>query len=517
MGGIIIITVIAYFSFKKMSKTKIPRRFAPRDDPIIVPIYLFNTLTRKKEVFTPIKKGRVGFYACGPTVYWYAHIGNFRTYLFEDTLRRVLEYNGYKVCHIMNFTDVGHLVSEGDTGEDKMEKGARREGKTAKEIANFYIDAFKKDAASLNIKKPCVYCRATQHIKEQIKLVKILEKNGFTYKIADGIYFDTSKLKDYGILAKLNIEGQKAGARVETVEGKKNPTDFALWKFSPKDIKRQQEWHSPWGKGFPGWHLECSAMSQKYLGEQFDIHAGAVDLVPVHHTNEIAQSEAAFGKNPARYWVHGEFLLIDGNKMSKSLGNLAKINDVDKAFSPLAFRYLTLTTHYRSHLNLTWDSMQASQIALSNLYLTIWELKQSSGGFWLKKLLSFFGLTDKETKDVLKKIKKYQEDFLEAINDDMDMPKAISIVWQIISDQTLLPGAKKELLLNFDKVLGLDLNKIKVIPPSKKVKELAQKREQMRLAKQWEKSDQLRIQIEKEGWLVEDTAKGPKLKPKELK
>ena len=481
-------------------------------------LQLYNTLTRKKEVFKPLVKKKVGFYACGPTVYWYAHIGNFRTYIFEDILRRVLECNGYKVKHVMNFTDVGHLTSEEDTGEDKMEKGAQRDGKTAKEIADFYIAAFKKDAKALNIKSPTIYVRATQHIKEQIELVKILAEKGFTYKIYDGIYFDTTKLKDYGKLAQLQAEGLKSGARVAKVAGKKHPTDFALWKFTPAGVKRQQEWDSPWGRGFPGWHLECSAMSQKYLGTQFDIHGGAIDLIPIHHTNEIAQSEAAYGKNPARYWVHGEFLLIDGDKMSKSLGNITKIEDVAKIFNPLSFRYLTLTAHYRSQMNLTWESLEGAQTALNNLYQKIRDLNDSTTPLaWrIKKINHALNLTDKKTKEIFKKIDKYGEKFVEAINDDLDMPKALTILWQVVGDEILWPDAKKNLMLEFDQIFGLGLANVRPALVPGKVKKLVKEREVLRQQKNWLKADMVRAKIEQEGWIVEDTEQGSKLIEKRI-
>jgi cysteinyl-tRNA synthetase len=481
-----------------------------------MPIKLFNTLTRKKEVFKPLKNKRVGLYACGPTVYWYAHLGNLRTYIFEDILRRVLKYNGYRVRHVMNFTDVGHLTSDEDTGEDKVEASAKREGKTAKDIADFYIAAFKKDARLLNILEPTIYARATDHIKEQLELIKILEKNGFTYKIYDGVYFNTSRLKDYGQLAQLDLAGLKPGARVAQVSGKKNPTDFALWKLTPAGVKRQQEWDSPWGRGFPGWHLECSAMSRKYLGPQFDIHAGGVDHISVHHTNEIAQSEAAYGKIPARFWLHGEFLLVDDNKISKSLGNIITLDEIAEKFNPLAFRYLVLTAHYRSQLNLTWESLEASQTALNNLYQVVWDLKLGGKNFWLTKLLTKLGLAGKKIKNIIRTAKKYQEDFLEAVNDDLDTPKAVSLVWRLIDDKNILPAGKKKLLLQFDEILGFNLNKIKIISPPSKVRKLVELREKCRREKQWLKADKLRAQIEQEGWLLEDTAEGPKLKPKQI-
>lgn len=479
-----------------------------------MPLYLYNTLTRKKEVFTPLRKGRISFYACGPTVYWYAHIGNMRAYIFEDILRRVLEYNGYTVKHVMNYTDVGNASDE-DMAEDKMEIGAKRDKKSAWEIADFYIAAFKKDAASLNIKKPTLCVRATDHIKEQIKLVEILEKKGFAYVIDDGVYFDTSKLSDYGKLARLDIKGLKAGARVEQAIGKKNPTDFALWKFSPKDRKREMEWKSPWGKGFPGWHLECSAMSRKYLGEQFDIHAGGVDHIPVHHTNEIAQSEGAFDKIPARYWLHNEFLFIDGNKMSKSLGNLLTLDKIAEKFNPLSFRYLTLTAHYRSPLNLTWESLEGAQSALANLYQKLRELTKETNPFWpWLKLLRALGLAGKKISAALKLSAQYAEKFRERVNDDLDTPGALALTWQMLADETLTATAKKELLMKFDRVLGLGLSKIKLIIVPAHVKNLAQEREIARQNKDWGRADELREQIAKKGWLVEDTPQGPKLTPK---
>jgi len=475
-----------------------------------VPIKLFNTLTRQKEVFTPLRKGCVGFYACGPTVYDYAHIGNLRTFLFEDILRRTLEYNGYSVKYVMNFTDVGHLVSDGDEGEDKMTKGARRENKSAREIADFYIAAFKRDAAALNILPPTIYARATDYIKEQIALVKVLEKKGFTYLTDDGVYFDTSKLSDYGQLAKLDIEGLKAGARIEQVAGKKNPTDFALWKLMPPGVKWLQSWKSPWGTGCPGWHLECSAMSQKHLGAQFDIHAGGIDLIPVHHTNEIAQSEAAYGQNPARYWVHGEFILVDNAKMAKSLGNFITLEKISAKFNPLAFRYLTLTAHYRSQLNLTWESLDAAQSALNNLYQKMRELKGIMNPFWpLIKLIA-----GKKTKDAIKIIAQYEDSFREYIDDDLNMPEALALVWKILNDAILPAAGKMELLKKFDKVLGLDLDKIKIISPPAGIKKMAAEREVFRQNKDWAKSDELRDKIAANGWLVEDTPQGPKLTKK---
>src|SRR4030042_227264 len=328
---------------------------------------LYNTLTRKKEEFKPIKKWQVGIYSCGPTVYWYQHIGNLRTYIFADVLKRVLKYNNYKVKQVMNITDVGHLTSDSDEGEDKIEKAAAKEGKTAEEIANYYWEIFRQDFKKLNIFEPNIWCKASEHIKEQIELIKKIEKKGFIYKTKDGIYFDTSKLKDYGKLAKLKIENLQAGKRVAIGE-KKNKTDFALWKFSEKPGERQQEWKSPWGIGFPGWHIECSAMSMKYFGETIDIHTGGEDHIPIHHTNEIAQSESATGKKFVNYWLHGAFLKLAGEKMSKSKGGLYTVSELEKQnFLPLVYRYLCLTAHYKTQLEFSLETLKNAQNSYDRL------------------------------------------------------------------------------------------------------------------------------------------------------
>jgi cysteinyl-tRNA synthetase len=462
-------------------------------------IRLYNTLTRKKEIFKPLRQaqGKIGFYSCGPTVYWYAHIGNLRTYIFNDLLKRVLEYNGYKVKHVMNLTDVGHLTSDADEGEDKMEKAAQKEKKTAWQIAEFYTQAFKKDIKALNIKEPSQWVKATDHIKEQIALIKILEKKGYTYRIKDGIYFDASKIKDYGKLAGLKKKKLKAGARVKITEGKKNITDFALWKFSPKESKRQMEWNSPWGIGFPGWHTECIAMAEKYLGIPFDIHTGAIDLIPTHHTNEIAQAQAAFGKKMANFWLHGEHLILEHGKMAKSEGNIILIDDlIKKQINPLSYRYLCLQTLYRSKLTFSWESLKSAQNALNNLYEKISEIKSKnrmpksdrSERFW------------------------HRDKFLSYINDDLNTPKALALMWDLIKNKKISAKNKYKLLLEFDKVLGLDLDKIKEIKIPAGIKELAEKREKYRKEKNWEKADQIRKKIKKLGFEIEDTSQGSKIK-----
>jgi len=449
-------------------------------------IKLFNTLTHHTEEFKAIKKGRVGLYTCGPTVYNYAHIGNLRTYVFEDILTRVLRYNGYKVKHVMNITDVGHLTSDSDEGEDKMEKGSKREGKTAWEIAEFYTTAFKKDLSDLNITEPNIWCKATDHIKEQIKLIKKLEKRGFAYQTADGIYFDTSLLPDYGKMANLKNQDLRAGVRVD-VGDKKNTTDFALWKFSPKLQKRQMEWESPWGMGFPGWHIECSAMSEKYLGQPFDIHCGGIDHIPVHHTNEIAQSEAANGKSLANYWLHGEFLLIDSDKMAKSGENFITMGTLkEKGFSPLAYRYFLLQTHYHKQLNFSWEALQAAQNGLQHLYNAASSLKEKYEN------------------------KELENKFLEAINNDLDTSAALALIWQALKEKTI----DLKTLLKFDEVFGLKIKEgAKKIeePLSEEIKTIIADRDSARRQKDWAKSDELRKILEDKGYKVEDAKGGTKV------
>lgn len=463
-------------------------------------IKFFNTLTRKKELFKPIRKREVRTYCCGPTVYLYAHIGNFRTFIFEDVLRRVLEFNGFKVKHVMNITDVGHLTSDADTGEDKMEVGARREKKAVWEIAEFYTKAFFEDAEKLNILKPTMICKATDHISDMIELIRKLEKNGYTYIIDSGVYFDTSKLKDYGKLTGMDFEKLnetlKAGARVEFNPQKKNITDFGLWLFSPKDKKRQMEWDSPWGVGFPGWHIECSTMSMKYLGETLDIHCGGTDHPPIHHTNEIAQSEAATGKNFVNYWLHGAFLVLGKTvKMAKSEGEIITVQSlIEKGFDPLAFRYLCLTAHYRSELVFTWESLQAAQNALFTLREHMRRLSEN---------------LERKRKKTLR-AEEYKKEFLDTVNNNLNMPKALTVVWKLVRNEKEVSNREKyELLQDFDKILALDL--VREVFKEKlpqKIEELIRKREAARKRKDWPTADRLREEIKKLGYLLEDTSKG---------
>jgi len=454
---------------------------------------LYNTLTRKKEIFKPLHDRKVGMYSCGPTVYWYQHIGNLRTYIFSDILKRVLLYNGYKVKHVMNVTDVGHLTSDADTGEDKIEKAAKKEKKKAEEIASFYFKIFKQDLKKLNIIEPNIWCKATEHIKEQIELIKILEKKGYTYKTSDGIYFDTSKFKDYGKLARLKTEKLKAGKRVEMKE-KKNKTDFALWKFSNPPGVRQQEWDpkefgADWPIGFPGWHIECSAMSSKYLGKQFDIHTGGQDHIQIHHQNEIAQSEAAFEKKPwVRYWLHGAFLTFKGDKVSKSKGGLYTIAELEKKdFNPLAYRYFCLTAHYRKPLEFSLESLKNAQNSYERLKNIIAEIKDDG-----------------------KINKKYLEKFEKAINNDLDMPLALSILWELVRDKNT--RGKFGTIKTMDRIFGLDLLKKEKIKVSKEIKKLVEKREKLRKEKKWKEADEIREKIKSLGFYINDTVEGPKLK-----
>jgi cysteinyl-tRNA synthetase len=444
---------------------------------------LYNTLTRKKEEFKPIKKEQVTMYNCGPTVYWYQHIGNLKAYIFADLLRRTLEFNDYKVKQVINVTDVGHLTSDADEGEDKMEKAAQKEGKTAKEISHYYFGIFEQDLKKLNIEQPTIWSWATEHIKEQIELIKKLEANGYIYKTSDGIYFDTSKLNDYGKLAKLNIEGLEAGKRINMSE-KKNKTDFALWKFSKPEDKRQQEWDSPWGKGFPGWHIECSAMSMKYLGETIDLHTGGVDHIPVHHTNEIAQSEAATGKTFVNYWMHENFLTFKGEKVSKSKGGLFMLSELEeKGYSPMVFRYYNLTALYRKPMDFSLeilDNAKNSYIKLKNIISQITD--------------------DKKTNE------KYLEEFTEAMNDDLNTPKALAVLWELIRDEKA--EGKYQTIKKIDEVFGLKLFEQEKLDIPKEIKSLAEERLNAKKSKDFKKSDELREKLKSLGWNIKDTKEG---------
>jgi cysteinyl-tRNA synthetase len=457
---------------------------------------LYNTLTRKKEDFKPITTGQAGLYTCGPTVYGFPHLGNMRTYIFEDILKRVLTYNDYTVNHVMNITDVGHLTGDRDMGVDKMERESQKTGQTAWEIADFYTKAFKEDLKSLNIIFPNTFCKATDNIPEQIAMIQTLEQKGFTYKISDGIYFDTAKVADYNQLSHQKLEDLREGARVEINAEKKNPTDFALWKFSPTDTKRQMEWKSPWGTGFPGWHIECSAMSVKYLGEQFDIHCGGADHIDIHHTNELAQTESATGKKPwVNYWLHGAFLnIIGGKKMAKSSGDFITVANtfIEKKVSPLVYRFATLSVHYRKPMEWSEESLISAKNGYENLLTKISKLGDKVGEVNLE----------------------YKNKFLADINDDLNMAKALATVQELLKSD-LSDEDKLATILDFDKVLGLDLLPVKKVDLEipETVKEILKKREMARQNKDWKGSDELRDEILKLGYQVKDTDQGQDIKP----
>lgn len=458
---------------------------------------LYNTLKRRKEHFDPKNPEEVTLYCCGPTVYHYAHIGNLRTYVFEDLLRRVLEFNGYTVKHVMNITDVGHLTSDCDEGDDKMKKGAEREKKTVWEIADYYTHAFLEDMNRLNLLKPHVKPKATDHIAEMIAQIGQLEKNGLMYVGKNGnVYFDTAQLKDYGKLAKLDKQELQAGARIEVDPNKKNPHDFVLWFVSSKHGDQDMQWESPWGKGFPGWHIECSAMSMKYLGEQFDIHCGGIDHIPVHHTNEIAQAEGATSVKPwVKTWMHGNFLVLkDKAKMAKSEGNFLTLKKVmEEGYDPIDYRYFCLQTHYRKELAFDWECLQAARTGLRRLRDKVINLGEKEG-------------------DVNQ---DYVEEFRTYISDDLNIPKGLALCWEIIEDERLSKEDKLSTIKKIDQVLGLKLDEaIKFKLPPQVVQWLLERNE-ARNNKNWDLSDQLRKMIEASGrWGVKDGPEGTEVFPR---
>jgi len=475
-----------------------------------MPLFLYNTLAKQKEEFTPLRNDGVRMYSCGPTVYDRAHIGNMRHTILSDTIRRALEYNGYVVKQVVNITDVGHLTSDADEGEDKQEKAAKLSGESAQDIAKKYTDLFFADIAKLNVRtKHTQFPRATEYIGEQIAMIDTLMQIGSAYQISDGVYFDTSMFRNYGELGSVNEQELEEGARVEKNSEKRNPADFALWKFSPEGEKRQQEWNSPWGKGFPGWHIECSAMSRTLLGRQLDIHTGGFDLAPVHHNNEIAQSESVNKKKFVNIWMHNAFINVEGRKMSKSLGNLITIDQIiDNGFSPLSYRYWLLTAHYRTPANFTWEALEGSNTALKKLHrLFVDELSVQSGEI----------------------NEEYRKKFHAFINDDLDTPKAIALLWELVKDDSVSLESKRTTLLNFDSVLGLGLSesdesltqllrgtaqKLEISDVSKKVQKLIDDREKARDEKDFDTADSLRDKIEKEGYEIEDKETGPELTQK---
>lgn len=485
-------------------------------------IKLYNSLKRQVEEFKPLHKKKVGMYTCGPTVYNFATIGNFRTYMMADILLRTLRFNGYEVNYVMNITDVGHLsgdnLGDADTGDDRMEKAAKKEHKTAYEVAHFYTEQFLDDYRKLGFLEPQHFAKATDHIKEQIALVKKLEEKGYTYTISDGVYFDTSRFAEYGQLS--DLDEVKEGVRVEINPEKRNARDFALWKFSyphgrafdakTDDIEkqRQMEWESPWGLGFPGWHIECSAMSMKYLGESFDIHTGGIDLKATHHPNEIAQSEAATGKKFVNYWLHGAFILVQGQKMSKSLGNVYRLYDIEKhGYESVILRYLYLQIHYRQEMNFTLPALEAAQNALNHLRQNLITLSNAKGDDEKQDV------RDRKKQAEVKSNNEFSDKFLLAINDDLNMPEAVAVMWDMLKSG-LSPEEKYTTLMEMDKVLGLNLEawleenkKLLSMPVPKEVKELVQVRNQLRREKRFHQADQMRNQILKMGYEIVDNGK----------
>ncbi len=457
-------------------------------------IRLYNTKSKSVEDFEPIKKGEVSIYSCGPTVYHFQHLGNMRAVVFADTLRRMFVSAHYNVKHIINITDVGHLTGDNDgdadTGEDRIEKGARREGKSVWDIAKMYTDAYFKDLELLNVPlKDFTFPRATDHIAEQIALIRALEDKGYTYKITDGIYFDTSKFKEYGDFAHLDIEGLKSGARVEENKEKRNITDFALWKFSPLDEKRQMEWESPWGRGFPGWHIECSAMSMKYLGHHFDIHTGGIEHIPIHHTNEIAQSECATGEKYVNYWMHNNHLQDTTGKMSKSSGDFLTLSTlVEKGYDPIVYRYFLLTAHYRKELSFSFEALDSASIAYKKLFNWCGEHKTENG----------------------KANEEYKQKFLDSLYDDLGTPSCVALIHDLLKDNSVTDEDKYKTLLSMSAMLGLSLHLAEKshVEMRDELKALLDKRETARNEKNYVESDILRDEIEKLGFIVKDTDRG---------
>ena len=470
-------------------------------------LQFFNSYTRTLEEFIPLKEKTVSFYACGPTVYNYAHIGNLRAYVFEDVLRRTLEYLGYSVEHVMNITDVGHLTDDGDEGEDKMVKRSRESGRSVWDIAQFYTDAFFQDTDRLNIRRPSVACAATEHVDDMIALIRRLEEKGFTYTAGGNVYFDTSKFTDYGRMALLDRQEQQAGARVDVDENKRHPRDFVLWFTQSKYENHIMLWDSPWGRGYPGWHIECSAMSMKYLGEQFDIHCGGIDHIPVHHTNEIAQSEAATGKQWVRYWLHNEFLLMDSGKMSKSKGGFLTLQSlIDEGYDPLDYRYFLLGAHYRTQLRFSFDNLKSARSARISLVERIRELLGSGAAAGDVSALSERGMA-------------YREAFRSDLEADLNTPRALATVWTLMKDKELAREEALTLLYDFDQVLGLRLCEVKAPGEyvlSAEEKSLLEERNTARKEKNFARADEIRDYFSRKGLVLKDTSEGTVVKPAEV-
>jgi cysteinyl-tRNA synthetase len=463
-------------------------------------LVLYDTRTRRKVEFAPIEPGHARVYTCGPTVYGPSHLGNLRPYLFADLLKRALLAEGLRVTHVINVTDVGHLMSDADSGEDKMEAAAARTGRRAGEIAAFYTEQWLRDRRALRCLDPEVLCKATEHIPQQIALAAALEARGFTYRIDDGLYFDTSKFPRYAEFARLDLAGQEAGARIGDVPGKRHPQDFALWKFADPAVRRQQEWDSPWGRGFPGWHLECSAMSVAYLGTHFDIHTGGIDHVPVHHTNEIAQSEAAYGVHPwVNVWMHNDFLDLGGEKISKSRGHTLVLDDlVERGYEPLVYRYFFLQAHYRQQQAFSFDDLDAAATGWRRL---------------LRAAIAVRDATGATPADERGAVEALRARFWDAVRDDLNAPRALAVAWEVARSALSAP-AQRELLLDFERWLALGLGsevpKADAIERDPRIDALVAERQAARAARDFARADAIRKQLEAEGIEIEDTKEGPK-------
>ncbi len=457
---------------------------------------LYNTLNRKIEPFVPIKEGKAYMYCCGPTVYNYAHIGNLRTYLFEDILRRTLEYNSFEVRHVMNITDVGHLSDDGDEGEDKMVKSAREQNKTIYEIADMYTAAFYADTDALNILRPTISCKATDHINDMIALIERLEERGHTYTAGGNVYFSIDTFPRYGEMARLKVDELQAGARIEVDPNKRNPKDFVLWFTQSKFANQAMVWPSPWGVGYPGWHIECSAMSMKYLGETFDLHCGGIDHIPVHHTNEIAQSEAATGKRWVNYWIHGEFLINETGKLSKSKGEFLTLSYLqEKGYHPLDYRYFSLGGHYRSQLVFSWQALDSARSARERL---------------VKQVLALKGEASSPASTLSEQSQKYVDTFIGHLNNDLNTPRALATLWTLLKDEEVSAAEKLAILYEADKILGLSLEEVKeeIITIPEEVQALVDQRSEAKAAKEWSKADELRDIVENMGYSLKDTGEG---------
>ncbi len=464
---------------------------------------IFNTMSRRIEEFVPEKEGKASMYCCGPTVYNYAHIGNLRTFIFEDLLRRTLSEDGYKVTHCMNITDVGHLTGDGDDGEDKLGKRSKETGKSVWDIAEFYTEAFFKDTKALNIIRPQIVCKATDHIKEMIALIEKLEEKGHTYIAGGNVYFSIDTIDDYGKLAGLKLDELKSGARIEVDSNKRNAKDFVLWFTNSKFGEQAMMWDSPWGRGYPGWHIECSAMSMKYLGDKFDIHCGGIDAIPVHHTNEIAQSEAASGHSWVNYWCHGEFLLNDKGKMSKSTGEFLTLSVLlDKGYDALDYRYFCLGGHYRTQLKFSFEALDHARSARCQLVSKVAEFKAKGDA----------------AKTLSEKAERYLSSFLSAMTNDLKTPEALSYMWQMLKDGSVDDSEKLAVLYRMDKVLGLSLDKVEAKKAERLGSDedwiLVEERAQAKKAKDFARADEIRNILLERGFVVKDTPQGPILEKK---